>query len=256
MSTRLGPMEFAYTPATEAALERMISRERLSSYFTASGGSTASALELYVWNCAVSAAFYGPLQSVEVALRNAVHSALSDHVSSDWPTDPAFLCIGSRLAEDIADVQDRLIDAWIRKNTPPELPRGRLAIMRTQLDARARAAGSRIVATPRIVAGLSFGFWVAMFKSQYQYTLYGPVLSKILPPRLKRARVNASLNRLKDLRNRIAHHEPIHTLSLEALYEDTLQVADWLSPDLCGWIRYHSRCPLLISDAPRQRQQF
>ena len=247
---------FAYTAAIQAKLADMISSERLRSYIIASGGSLASALELYVWNCSASAALYGPLQSVEIALRNAIHNALVVYISPDWPTDPKFLAIDPRLAQGIVDARRYVLQTWVRKNTPPETPASDIVVVRTALEAQATAGGTTVLATSRIVAELSCGFWVAMFKNQYQHTLFGPVLSRVLPPRVKRGHANAALTRLKDLRNRIAHHEPIHHLALGSLYGDILQVAGWLSPELSQWIGYHSRCPLLIDDKPRQRQQF
>ena len=37
---------------------------------------------LYAWNTAVSAAFYGPLQGLEVALRNAMHRRLAERLGA------------------------------------------------------------------------------------------------------------------------------------------------------------------------------
>jgi hypothetical protein len=39
--------------------------------------ATGDSLALYVWNTALAAAFYGPLQSLEIALRNALHAELT-----------------------------------------------------------------------------------------------------------------------------------------------------------------------------------
>ena len=43
-----------------------LSRERLGTYLDATGGDREGAIRLYAWNTAVSAAFYGPLQGLEV----------------------------------------------------------------------------------------------------------------------------------------------------------------------------------------------
>jgi Abi-like protein. len=39
------------------------------------GGNRKAAFGLYSWNIAVSAALYGPLQTLEGTLRNALHNA-------------------------------------------------------------------------------------------------------------------------------------------------------------------------------------
>jgi hypothetical protein len=51
------------------ALETSLSRQRLATYVNAAGGDREQAVRLYTWNTAVSAAFYGPLQGLEVAPR-------------------------------------------------------------------------------------------------------------------------------------------------------------------------------------------
>ena len=63
---------FVYTPAVLRALEASLSFERLTAYRRDTGGNLERALGLYLWNTAISAALYGPLQGLEVAMRNAV----------------------------------------------------------------------------------------------------------------------------------------------------------------------------------------
>ena len=70
-------------------LEAAVSPERLSTYLTAAGGDRKRALQLYTWNTEMSAAFYGPLQGLEIALRNAIHQQLTRCYSAAWPDNPA-----------------------------------------------------------------------------------------------------------------------------------------------------------------------
>ncbi len=89
------------------------------------------ALRLYTWNTAISAAFYGPLQGLEITLRNAIHAQLSQKYGSFWFDNP-----------------DTELDAGAST---------RINANRSNLD--------RSGAAPRpdkIVAGLSFGFWVSL----------------------------------------------------------------------------------------------
>ena len=53
-------------------LEAAFSPERIGTYLQAAQEDRAQALRLYTWNTAISAAFYGPLQALEVVLRNAI----------------------------------------------------------------------------------------------------------------------------------------------------------------------------------------
>ena len=69
-------------------LEASISRERLGTYLTLAQGNREKALQLYTWNTTVSAAFYGPLQGLEVALRNAIHRQLTRLYGEAWYDNP------------------------------------------------------------------------------------------------------------------------------------------------------------------------
>jgi len=77
--------KFSYTDDLLDELEASLSRERLGTYLDAAGGDRKGAIELYAWNTAVSAAFYGPLQGLEVTLRNAIHRRLADVAQPDRP---------------------------------------------------------------------------------------------------------------------------------------------------------------------------
>ena len=66
------------------ALREYLSEDRFRPYLEASRGDAVKASSLYAWNTAASAALYGPLQVVEVTLRNAVHVRLTAHFGVDW----------------------------------------------------------------------------------------------------------------------------------------------------------------------------
>ena len=67
-------------------LEAAFSPERLGTYVRAVQGDRDRAVRLYRWNTAVCAAFYGPLQDLEVALRNAMHRELAACYGEEWTT--------------------------------------------------------------------------------------------------------------------------------------------------------------------------
>src|SRR4051812_36645942 len=71
------------TPVLDA-LQASLSPERFATYLAAANGERAEALRLYTWNTALSAAFYGPLQGLEVAVRNAMHRELSVRYGPAW----------------------------------------------------------------------------------------------------------------------------------------------------------------------------
>jgi hypothetical protein len=58
--------------------------------------------------------------------------------------------------------------------------------------------------------------------------------------------VHAAVRDLHLLRNRIAHHEPIHNRPLSQL----LTVAGWICPTTCAWIGTRSQMPALLKQRP------
>ncbi|MCB2262138.1 MAG: Abi family protein [Candidatus Thiosymbion ectosymbiont of Robbea hypermnestra] len=210
------------------ALETSLSPERMSTYVKAAGGDREKALRLYTWNTAVSAAFYEPLQGLEITLRNAMHRQLRITYGSDWYDNPACgLDVG---ALDRIDKAKKTLQKQGYVTDPPHL-----------------------------VAALSFGFWVSLLgkggrgpvpnrsKRNYDMTLWRTALHKAFP-QSHRSRVNTHkpLDYLRTFRNRIAHHEPIFNRDLGADFHSILEVSSWLCPHTAAWIKHHSRVAELL----------
>ena len=187
----MGVNSFSIDPSLHAKLSASLSPARLSTYLTAVGGDADQAIRLHVWNTAISAAFYGPLQSLEVTLRNALDQQLAKMFGPAWMDAPA--CP---------------LDAY-----------GRWCI---ETAKRELSKAHADLAPSRIVAALSFGFWVSLLSpggqlswpsgpsAHYEMTLWRPVLRLAFPYASgSRKAVHRPINTLRTLRNRIAHHEPI-----------------------------------------------
>ena len=225
-----GVKTFSYTEVTLDALETALSHERLSTYLDAAGGDRREAIRLHAWNTALSAAFYEPLQGLEVTLRNAMHRRLAERYGPAWYDHP-------RAGLDRGAV-DRITSA-----------RSKLARDGHGDD------------PPRIVAALSFGFWVSLLgpggrteaghKANHEMTLWRPALRGAFAHRatLTRRRAHRPLDALRILRNRVAHHEPIFARDLIADHARILDVAGWISPAIRRWIEHHSRAPAVIEAA-------
>jgi len=93
----------------------------------------------------------------------------------------------------------------------------------------------------RLVAELPLGFWVGLFANAYDQTLWRTDLHRLFKPRPKRQQLHDNLDRLRTLRNRIAHHEPIFQRDLVADYNRAREVIHALSPELCTWMESHAR---------------
>jgi hypothetical protein len=210
-----------------AALERRLSVERLVPYRLAADNNLARAIRLYEWNADIGAAFWASLGHVEVLLRNAMHTQLTRwsvgrHGDPRWYLDPDKLLSRPALAD---------ID-----------------------DARRRASRNGTPETPgRVVAELGFGFWRFLLASQYERTLWLPLLRHAFPGlrgRGIRRDVHNTVADLHGLRNRIAHQEPIHNRSLATLHQKAIQTANWICPVTRRWIETRCRVPALLDARP------
>jgi hypothetical protein len=217
---------FYYSQSIINALERALSPERLSTYLAAAHGDHATALQLYVWNTEASAALYGPLQALEIVVRNAFHRELAAVYGAAWYDNPQVPLTPFARAR-VADAKDAL-----------------------------RRAG-RPLDPGRIVAELSFGFWERLLthgppgKLNYEMALWRPALHRAFPnSRRRRVDVHKPIPTLRDLRNRIAHHEPIFGRPLAAEYQTILEVTGWICADTRAWVVHHSTVPTVLAARP------
>jgi hypothetical protein len=204
-------------------LIKFISADRFATYESVTGGDAGVALRLYVWNIAVSSAFWGPLQVLEVALRNALHERL-------------IACFGRE-------------DWWNAESLA-------LTTVHQQIIATAheRLAQERKMPTSgRIVAQLSLGFWVGLLGAghNYEMTLWRPALRHAFTEGVgTRRQLYKDFDRLRTFRNRIAHHEPIFHRHLAADHMHIVRLIRLISPVAAEWVTENSRVEAVLAVRP------
>lgn len=188
------------------AVEAVLASDRLDAY-RQDGASPTITFARYLWNMALSEALYSPLQFAEIALRNALHGCLSNRFGSD---------------------------AWYDViPSPPAWQRQQLNEARQKL----RAVG-KPVSPGRMVAELHFGFWTGFFNKSHAGTGLGHILARSAFPYAPRPerdlkKLDARWKQIRDLRNRVFHHERIiHWKNLAAQHFSILQTVEWISPEL------------------------
>lgn len=204
-----------------------MSHERLATYLSAAGHDLHRALALYVWNARLGEAFHTPIQAVEVGLRNRICVALAKEFGAAWWSSDRFLA---------------LLDAMDKRRIAD------LEQVRRRLQKRQVA-----VATGQIVAGLSFGFWVALLQKRYNPALWSQHLRLAfphLPAERSRADLADRARRIADLRNRISHHEPIFRNDVSKDFSETMTVLEWTCPETHRWLRPYCRVPEVMRQKP------
>lgn len=213
-------------------LHHPISQERLES-FRPAGGSDLDMLVTYFWNLALGEALHHSVQSVEVALRNATHSAATNAFGTAyWFDQPGLL-----------------------------LPRER------DLVAQARAElvrNGKQQNDGRIVAVLTFGFWTGLLNRPYESRLWHTnnltILKTAFPHASRRYQNRGQMwhrfDSIRRLRNRIMHAEPIwQRPNLARDHQDILEAIGWISCALRDQLGLLDRFPDIYRDGQTEIEQ-
>ncbi|MGI8522839.1 MAG: hypothetical protein ACR2K3_05950 [Nocardioides sp.] len=106
-------------------------------------------------------------------------------------------------------------------------------------NARDRATnhGRTSLTHGKVVAELSFGFWRYLTAQRYHVPGGDPGLRK------RRRQVERHLADLMLVRNRAAHHEPIHRRNLTRDLAVAVELSRWIHPDAAASITAKSAIP-------------
>lgn len=193
-------------PAFFQSVESILAPERLDAY-RQDGAAPAVTFARYLWNMALCESLYSPLQIAEIVLRNSLHGCLSARFGGA---------------------------AWY--DVVPALP---VWQQRQLNEARQKLLDAGKPVTPgRMVAELHFGFWTGFFNKSHASTGLGHFLARQTFTHAPRAardlkKLDARWKTIRDLRNRIFHHERIiHWKDLADQHASILQTIAWISPEL------------------------
>ena len=146
---------------------------------------------------AICSSLYPILQTLEVALRNSLHNVISNHIKNKY----WFIQNNLLRSLEINIVQNTLHD--IKKVNKP-------------------------VNSDLVVSQLSFGFWTNILDKRYEQIFWPHLLKLAFPyiPRSQRTRdhISRRFNKVRNLRNRIFHHQRIwHWLDLPKQHSDMIE---------------------------------
>lgn len=188
----------------EQQLKYYLSSPRFNVYLSKTNDDFDKAYRLYKVNIELSEAIYPILSVLEVSLRNAVNETLKLHFNDSY---------------------------WFKNSLPVEfLPFVSEATQKL-------TAQRKTITEDRIIAELNFGFWNRLFNRHYTGLLWKPLrlIFQNTPKHLRqRDTIATALYRIRTLRNRIYHYEPIfgNLQGLENQYNEMLTFLTWLDNDL------------------------
>jgi len=212
--------------ASSVDYQALLTEERLGSYFQVAQGDGMAAFALYEWNIEASAAAVSLSAMVEVVLRNALDRQLA--------------ALGEKKGW----------SEWLAEAPLDE--RGRKDV--SQARVRASRAG-RTATHGHVVAELNLGFWRFLMSRRYPTSLWIPSLNAAFPgadgdARTIRRVMEAHVEQLNFLRNRAAHHEPIHRRDLLTDLRRATYVAECIHPVAGDWIRSRESLSRIVARRP------
>lgn len=172
--------------------EETISPERMHRYVLACGNDTRRAMTLYRYNLKLSQEMFTLISCFEVSLRNRIDREMQANFGTDWLRD--FILPGGRF-----DVDPRV------DGTRKIIKKAYEGLIRTNNYSHTK-----------LLAEMEFGVWKFMYNN-VQYRLANRCLLGVFPNKptstaqlqYDNTFVFGELDVINQIRNRIAHHEPI-----------------------------------------------
>nr|WP_264623076.1 Abi family protein [Leucobacter luti] len=233
------PLSCGYYVRMRESIEKYVSAPRFGRYMDSCGGDFGKALALYEANMRLSGAAMEAINIVEVTLRNAMDEQLRswnrDRINNEeWTTLPA-----AHLANVI--------------NQGKNLPKARE-------KAEKALAGKRSPVHDDVVAQLSFGTWFFMLPSSgddrdSKKRIWDSSLKDAFPMRhnVPVSKIKESIGIIYDLRNRVAHFEPIYSLHLEGKRSSMAKILHVIDRPIKKWFSETER---FTSEVERFRAEW
>jgi hypothetical protein len=197
--------------------ENVISSSRMSRYNLACRGNTQKAMTLYRKNLQLSQEMFTVISCFEVALRNKIDRHFVKLKGNDWLLDAA--------------------------NRGGIFQNRNCRFTQISINEAVNKLGTKYQHN-KLVAELGFGFWRYMFAA-HQFAAGGRTLLQILPAKpvsspgsqYNHTFIFNQLANINNLRNRIAHHEPICFIPQQSVkstkfarehYSMIIQIFQWM----------------------------
>lgn len=208
------------------SVEAALKPPRLGRYMDRPGYDRDRAVAIYLWNCELSESFHFPLHIAEVVCRNSIQTGLRVRFKNPWFEQVEFTrLLDRRQADHLSTV---------------------VGEERTQHDKK--------LSDDHVVSSLTFGFWEHLTTKRFDRTLWLRGIKHNFPNAFKNGLVihdvNEQIRRVRQWRNRIAHHRAIFDKDPARKFEAALTLIEWSCADTANWVRELSSVPALLARGP------
>lgn len=230
---------------------RLYSYSRVSKYYRATNGSKHKAMMLYYANTRIAQAIHPLLGAFEVILRNQLHYALAGHFSDgSWIINQK---TGFMSAPSLVHVNKksgkRVVNSYLLKEVQ---------------KAEKKLSDKKVAITAgRVIAEQNLGFWNSLYEKHHYILLSGVpcTIFKHLPSGYGRKEVNDCITKVRELRNRINHNEPICFVNkkcdfsyVRQMYRLIMDFLSWIDPEIPTSLSEVDKV-LVIIDKEEKKQQ-
>lgn len=205
------------TTALLSDFSETIPHARLKGYLSKAGGNKNLANELYSWDLDISSALWRHFNVLEIGLR----SALSLQLVNMSPS----------------------VNWWLNENLLLQSEKSKIAALGDK--------NGTPFSQDEIITRLTLGFWASLLSKKYHQRLWQAGLEDAFPNfQGKRRDFHMKLERLRKLRNRIAHHEPIIDREINLDLNLIVEVCGTLDRRIESWIGADKRVDKILARYP------
>lgn len=237
-----------YQPGADPRFIKTLSQTRFNVYLREANQDPDLAFRLYRWNMLLAETFLMPCHLLEVGLRNGISRKMWDRFGAQWPLKARPMCEWD--------------DAPALSPQMRQLPGQAQIKIAAQRDEIIRYRKDRNIASPVtsdcVISQMSFGFWTNMFSRRYRQVLWNGRAIRVvfpnLPGNITTAKIYQKLGKVREIRNRVAHHEVIFTKQPEIRYRDLIELCTWLNPDLGHFVETTSHFDTVLAARPQSNE--
>ncbi|MBD2135237.1 MULTISPECIES: Abi family protein [unclassified Sphaerospermopsis] len=251
--------------------QKAFSNARIGKYFECVSSSKKTtdqdiknAIRLYEINMIYCESLYPSLHTLEIALRNYIDINLINKYNLNW-----FICDTDSFDNAIYKIENKynlnIILPNIEKNHTTILLKHEEEKIISAIEDTIKTSNEKsnkqyrenqdfiiTVNRDKIITNLSLGFWTTLLTqnkredNNYFNKIFIPCIKSIFPYAKNNERTCSTvvplLTGIKDLRNRVFHHEPIWNYdNLKQRYDNIYKVINWIDPNLEIWLRQDSK---------------
>lgn len=238
--------------STYQALLNALGPARLARYLAASRNDPVQAMALYRWNASLSGALFQSMGLLEVTLRNAIDEQLqlwnvANGHSSSWLQDPAGGLARLLGKGTTHDTHRKLHDDVLRSRRDPHHPRYGQPISHDDLLAQTNfGQWSHLLPRRAELMRMTTArnrIWVAQLHAAFPHSQHTGLLAGVV--------IQERADAARQLRNRIAHQEPLIHLDISKAWRSSILLIQAIDPVVASYYAGTSKVPQILKARPQ-----